>query len=86
MRSDNLVWFVNTMETGTIKLRASKRIPKPSKQGSDSALPKTKVGKRFAAQDILQKDDEMNGQQSPTETYSTWVLTIPILYQSCLLM
>jgi len=49
-------------------------------------LPKTKVGKRFAAQDILQKDDEMNGQQSPTETYSTWVLTIPILYQSCLLM
>jgi hypothetical protein len=32
------------METGTIKLRASKPIPKPSKQGSDSALLKTKVG------------------------------------------
>jgi hypothetical protein len=48
MRPDNLEWFVNAMETGTIKLRASKPIPKPSKQGSDRSLPTAKVGKRFA--------------------------------------
>ena len=28
--------------------RASGSVPKPSKQGSDWAIPKTKVGKRFA--------------------------------------
>ena len=42
-------WFVNAMENGTIKLpELQGQVPKPSKQGSDRALPKTKVRARFA--------------------------------------
>jgi len=37
MRSDNVKWFVNAMETRVIKLPElhGQSVPKPSKQGSD---------------------------------------------------
>ena len=49
MRPDNVEWFANAMETGAVKLpELQNQVPKPSKQGSDCSLPKTKVEKRFA--------------------------------------